>query len=451
MVHDPRVSTLLSRLGGLYRDPSRVDRDASSLLKSSVGVHLTPGIAPLVENNGDSSHCLVLQGTIAIVFRGQTYQLLVDIYLPSGYPIRPPVSYVRLAENMVRKEFLFGETWLQHFKILFFCLKNMSIFFFLYSQYLKENHPHVGSDGMVYMPYTHEWNPRTHSLIEMVVAMSSVFSADPPVFTRAAPAPPPPALAAASDLTPYVNTSSSITSRTRDRSPPPPAYSSYVSSATSATAQMDSDRYMQEQIEAIMAKEAEEANRAAEIARNAAREEEERSEAQKQWQVQKTEQTREQVNQKIHNYLKEYAEETRSSLAADWRDQEQLKMTKVRIDADLKDLVNKKSELEEHVATLDTKTKEIQEWLEASKDAEEKEPNIDDVCEPVNKLHAQMLDLSAENAALTDLMYFLDRGMYTGQIDCSTHLKMIRKHAKRQFLIRAHLIKINAAIQKQKQ
>jgi ESCRT-I complex subunit TSG101 len=90
MVQDPRVTTLLSRLGGLYRDPARVDRDASSLLKSSVGVHLTPGIAPLVENNGDSSHCLVLQGTIAIVFRGQTYQLLVDIYLPPGYPIRPP-------------------------------------------------------------------------------------------------------------------------------------------------------------------------------------------------------------------------------------------------------------------------------------------------------------------------------------------------------------------------
>ena len=40
MVNDPRVTTLLSRLGGLYRDPARVDRDASSLLKSSVGVHL---------------------------------------------------------------------------------------------------------------------------------------------------------------------------------------------------------------------------------------------------------------------------------------------------------------------------------------------------------------------------------------------------------------------------
>ena len=103
MVQDPRVTTLLGRLGGLYRDPARVDRDASSLLKSSVGIHLTPGIAPLVENNGDSSHCLVLQGTIAIVFRGMTYQLLVDIYLPPGYPIRPPVSFVRLAENMVSR------------------------------------------------------------------------------------------------------------------------------------------------------------------------------------------------------------------------------------------------------------------------------------------------------------------------------------------------------------
>ena len=248
MVHDPRVTGLLSRLGGLYRDPARVDRDASSLLKSSVGVHLSPGIAPLVENNGDSSHCLVLQGTIAIVFRGNTYQLLVDIYLPGGYPIRPPVSYVRLAPNM----------------------------------YLKSNHPHVGSDGMVYMPYTHEWNQRTHSLIEMVVAMSSVFSADPPVFTRATPAPPHP--------------------------PPPadepPAYSADIVAAASTSA--DSERYVREQAEAILAREAEEANRAAEAARRAAKEDEEKERkmaSQKAWEEQKRQKVKEQVNQKIHFVL----------------------------------------------------------------------------------------------------------------------------------------------------
>mmetsp|Transcript_54157 Transcript_54157/g.60555 ORF Transcript_54157/g.60555 Transcript_54157/m.60555 type:complete len:416 (-) Transcript_54157:38-1285(-) len=410
MVQDLRVTTLLGRLGGLYRDPARVDRDASSLLKSSVGIHLTPGISPLVENNGDSAHCLVLQGTIAIVFRGMTYQLLVDIYIPPGYPIRPPVSFVRLAENM----------------------------------YLKESHPHVGSDGMVYLPYTHEWNPRTHSIIEMIVAMSSVFSADPPVFTRAAPPPSP--------------------------SPPPPAYSSYVSSSnnnssssTTSTATAtgnggritsnDPDRYMQEQIAAIMAKEAEESNHAAEIVRKANREEEEKKqqiEAQKDWEVKKCEQIRTDVNKKIRSYLQNFSEETSSTLVCDWRDQEQLKQTNKQIDQEIQDLSNKKIQMKQHNETIDIKTEDIKSWLEESKDDTTKESdknnNVDDICQPVNKLNTQMLDLSAESAALTDVMYFLDRGMYGGQIDCTTHLKMIRKLAKRQFLIRAHLIKINRFI-----
>jgi len=403
MVQDPRVTTLLSRLGGLYRDPNRVDRDASSLLKSSVGIHLTPGISPLVENNGNSSHCLVLQGTIAIVFRGNTYQLLVDIYLPSGYPIRPPVSFVRLAKN----------------------------------QYLKENHPHVGSDGMVYLPYTHEWDPRTHSLIEMVVAMSSVFSADPPVFTRAAPVSPPPA-------------------------PPPPAYSSYVSSsnassrisndrnaATSSTTSPDSERHMREALAAMMAREADEANRVAEIARNADREEKEREEkitAQKEWEKRKEEQTRIEVNKNIRSYLHDFSEETKSTLVSDWRDQEHLKQNKKFLDKEMNDLAQKKAELKEHIETLDAKTEEIEKWLKESESAKEEQTSVDDICQPLTKLDAQMLDLSAESAALTDTMYFLDRGMYMGQIDCTTHLKMIRKLAKRQFLIKAHLIKINQVI-----
>ena len=115
MVHDPRVSSTLARLGGVYRDVSRVDRDASSLLRSSVGQALRPIAAEHVADNGESSNVLVLQGTIAIHFRGNTYQLLVDIYLPNGYPTRPPVCFIRLVENM----------------------------------YLKENHRHVGSDDFL--------------------------------------------------------------------------------------------------------------------------------------------------------------------------------------------------------------------------------------------------------------------------------------------------------------
>jgi ESCRT-I complex subunit TSG101 len=412
MVHDPRVTTLLSRLGGLYRDPARVDRDASSLLKSSVGVHLTPGIAPLVENNGDSSNCLVLQGTIAIVFRGMTYQILVDIYLPPGYPIRPPVSYIRLAPNM----------------------------------YLKENHPHVGSDGMVYMPYTHEWNPHTHSLIEMVVAMSSVFSAEPPVFTRSAAAPPPPPPAATATAAAVVS------------NPPPPAYSdaSFVSPTTTSSTNAkdaESERYMREQMELIMAMEEEEA---AEAARKAAKEDEECEKqiaAQQLWEEKKKTQIKDQVNQKIHEHLVSVAAEIKSSVQSDWRDQQLLKKAKETILEELSFLQETKQQLEAHMVTVDTKTGEIQKWLEESKESSSSQTNaetsVDDSCEPISKLHAQMMDLSAENAALTDALYFLDRGMYVGGMDCTTHLKAVRKLAKRQFLVRAHLIKINQVLLKQ--
>jgi ESCRT-I complex subunit TSG101 len=304
-------------------------------------------------------------------------------------------------------------------------------------QYLKENHPHVGSDGMVYLPYTHEWDPRTHSLIEMVVAMSSVFSADPPVFTRAAPVSPPPA-------------------------PPPPAYSSYVSSsnassrtsndrngASSSTTSPDSERHMREQLAAIMAKEADEANRVAEIARNAEREEKERDEkitAQKEWEKRKEEQTRIEVNKNIRSYLQDFSEEIKSTLVSDWRDQEHLKQNKKFLDKEMNDLTQKNVELKEHIETLDAKTEEIENWLKESESAKEEQTSVDDICQPLTKLDAQMLDLSAESAALTDTMYFLDRGMYMGQIDCTAHLKMIRKLAKRQFLIKAHLIKINQVI-----
>jgi len=398
MAQDPRVTTLLSRLGGFYRDPNRIDRDASSLLKSSVGIHLIPGISPLVENNGNSSHCLVLQGTIGIVFRGTTYQLLVDIYLPSGYPIRPPVSFVRLAKN----------------------------------QYLKENHPHVGSDGTVYLPYTHEWNPRTHSLIEMVVAMSSVFSADPPVFTRAAPASPPPPPAYSS----YTNTSNDTGATSSER----------ISADRSSFSSPASERDMREQLAAIMAKEAEEANRVAEVVRKAEREEKEQEEfitEQRKWENRKLDQTRIEANKKIRSYLQSFTEETKKTLFADWRDQEHLKQNKDYLEKETKDLTQRKNEVKNHIETIDAKTEEIENWLKESESAKEEKPNVDDLCQPVTKLDAQMLNLSAESAALTDTMYFLDKGMYSGQIDCSTQLKMIRKLAKKQFLLRAHLIKIN--------
>lgn len=197
-----------------------------------------------------------------------------------------------------------------------------------------------------------------------------------------------------------------------------------------------------------MAREADEANRVAEIARKAEKEEREKITAQKEWEKRKLEQTKKDVHQKIRMYLQDYTEETKSTLYADWRDQEHLKQNRDYLDKEMNQLQQRKRELQNHIETMDAKTKEIENWLEESETLKEEKPSPDDLCQPVTKLDAQMLDLSAESAALTDTMYFLDRGMYMGQIDCTTHLKMIRKLAKRQFLIKAHLIKINQVVAK---
>ena len=203
-----------------------------------------------------------------------------------------------------------------------------------------------------------------------------------------------------------------------------------------------------------MAKEAEDANRASEIARRAEEDERRRGEqiaAQRKWEEKKLEQIKTDVNRKIKSYLISFSEDTKSALSADWRDQEYLKESREYMQKEIKELIERKKTLKEHIDTVDIKTEEIKNWLAESKKVTDEELEVDDICQPVNKLDAQMLDLSAESAALTDAMYFLDRGMYMGQLDCTTHLKMIRKLAKRQFLIRAHLIKINQVIAKRQQ
>jgi ESCRT-I complex subunit TSG101 len=394
MANDPRVTRSLTRLGGLYRDPSRVDRDASTLLKSSVGAHLTPGIAPLVENNGEISHCLVLQGTIAMHFRGNTYQLLIDLYLPPGYPHRPPVSYVRLTENM----------------------------------YLKENHMHVGSDGKVYLPYLHEWNPRTHNLVELVVAMSSVFSTDPPVFTK------PPTVVVVD--------------------PPPPMPSHLLTASVITTQAQASTSLTMSPAEVRLAEEAEEANRVMEAARKAEREEMERHDqmaAQRQWEAQKREQVKEQVLKKVMKHLNDVSMETKVQAQNYQRDQQRLNIAEEKLEKQLQLYQEAKNILQEKLAIVEQKTVEIEDWLDSAKvveqqnngDNDRKQKSVDDLVRPVTKVHQQMLDLSAENASLTDALYFLDRCLYMGNLDCDTHLKHVRGLAKRQFLARAHLMKIN--------
>lgn len=430
MVHDPRVSSCLARLGGVYHDPGRVDRDASALLKSPVGDNLVPIVAEYYESRtkrtstttgrgtggGGPIKVLVLQGTIAIHFRGQTYQILMDQYLPPGYPGRPPVPYVRLAPDM----------------------------------YLKENHQHVGSDGQVYLPYLNQWRANTHNLIELVVAMSSVFSADPPVFTRRAGSRPPPPR-------------------------PDTDFATPMDVVAAAGGAMLSDE------EAIAAVEAQEAMERAE-AEKRQREEEQRRldeerenirvieqqqqrllaeeretlralEKQQQWERERTERVRVQVTAKIRHHLQERARQTHQKIAVDLaREHAQLQLAQEhKIKASISALKEQNATLEHELAIAEEAKVDIELWVDEmtalqqgpQDGSSQPEISIDEKVHPERPLHAQMMELSAENAAITDALYFVDQAMHQGSLPCEVHLRQVRQLAKRQFLVRAHLLKIS--------
>ena len=74
------VSSLIHRLGGVYRDPQRLIRETKSLIRSPLGHHNDSTTTPPV---------LLLMGTLLMTYSGVKYNLPIDLYLPPPYSLRP--------------------------------------------------------------------------------------------------------------------------------------------------------------------------------------------------------------------------------------------------------------------------------------------------------------------------------------------------------------------------
>ena len=411
----PSVSRLLEqRLGGVYRDPARVNRDAATLLQSSIGSHLRP-IATMYadERTGDTNTVLDLQGTVAIHYRGQTYQLLMDIYIIGQYPIQPPVCYVRLVPHM----------------------------------YIKENHRHVQSDtGRVFIPYLSEWNSTTHNLIELIVAISSIFSNDPPVFSRPPPPPPPsqqqpqqpppppPPPPLQATLNPYhPNTSAvPITSGTTYNSAPSSGNSNW--------------RRQQEQLEAALFREAQEANQAVEAVRKSEQEETERQKAMQVYEATQIQHLKNTLNAKIQTFCREQRTNIQQHVMDDYSDSAALN-DGTAIQRQIQEYQTLQNTLQHHLTVVDQATNEIQSWLQQQQPQpplqhSEPKKSIDEIVTTANTIQDRMIEYEAENQTISDTLYFLDKALYEQTISMDVHLKHVRTLAKQQFYARAHFMKL---------
>jgi ESCRT-I complex subunit TSG101 len=210
-----------------------------------------------------------------------------------------------------------------------------------------------------------------------------------------------------------------------------------------------------------VAKEVEEANRAAEAAREAERLEREQAReaerlerekemqqaAQRRFEQEQIKQLQDQVSQKLESELRQVQQATKQLLIKDLQDQRRLEQ-EGGLAKQMEFLTRQETQLKQHHATLDKAITEMKDALERAKEAKksggdsQQSHSVDDLCVPATALDQQMLDLSAQNAALADALYFLDRALQKGSIDLQVHLKHVRQLSKKQFLVRAHLEKI---------
>jgi ESCRT-I complex subunit TSG101 len=242
--------------------------------------------------------------------------------------------------------------------------------------------------------------------------MSSTFGSDPPCYAK-----------------PVVGT----------RPSDPPSYSNSANASASSSS-------IDEQQRLAIEKEIAEANLAAEAARMAAAEEARMEREAQQLKAAHDEQLsnlRVMVGSKAQFRIRQMFDEAKIELRKDLMNQKLLEVGKERIEQLLKEGEERKALLTRENASLDEAIVSLESWIEAVeehiKNEEEAAPTdiaqkVDLLAIPTDTYSAQMLELSAETAAIDDTIYFLDRALVRGNITLDVFLKEVRKLSKRQFM-----------------
>ena len=158
-----------------------------------------------ISNDGQSDLLLSFTGAIPIRFKGNQYNIPIQILLPKRYPKDPPLCYVRPTSNME----------------------------------LRQRHKHVDSSGQCFLPYLHKWNEASSDLVGLLLELQSVFGADPPVYAKSSTAPTTPPTTAS----PTHPTVDKTTSPTNTTIPPPGSPYNVVGMGTTSPLGMSTPSY----------------------------------------------------------------------------------------------------------------------------------------------------------------------------------------------------------------
>lgn len=361
-------------------------RDILNAFQNFTG--LRPKLDTYVFNDGSRKELLCLEGTVPVVYRGNTYNIPLCLWLMDTHPYNPPVVYVKPTATM---RIMPGK--------------------------------HVDANGKVYLPYLHEWKHPQSDLLGLIQVLTIVFGEEPPVYSHSGGGaqpqrsgypsqggmPYPAQVSYPSTTSTYQPPSSSYSSTSYPSYPgyPPqsgypsqqsgyPGYPGYNQQQSQTNVSSASNTLPAEQIRASLLSA---------------------------------------VEDKMKRRLKEIFAQAQAEMDALKKTQEDLGKGKQKLEDMLAKLEREQNEVERNVTILQEKDEELCSVLEKMENSEE--VDIDDAVVPTAPLYRQLLSAFAEEQATEDTIYYLAEGLKRNVIDLDCYLKQVRELSRKQFFLRA--------------
>lgn len=266
---------------------------------------------------------------------------------------------------------------------------------------VKRGHPHVNPSGLVSAPYLHSWVFPSSNLVELARSLSHIFGRDPPLYTRQPPRnpnpnPTPPPSSPSPSPSPSPSSDSAF--------PPPPPYGGgRFPPMRPAPTEDPAEVYRRNAINKIL----------------------------------------EAAHGDIGSIRKARETEMEGMIAA----QGALRRREEEVGAGLRGLLEEKEGLEQQLQLVLMNSDVLEGWVRENEEKIARRGDFDaeDAFEAMDVLSKQLLESTAADLAIEDLIYSLDTAVQEGSIPFDAYLKNIRTLSREQFFHRAMAAKVRGA------
>merc|ERR1719289_303001 len=274
---------------------------------------------------------------------------------------------------------------------------------------------HMNKQGFIFHPYLSKWSMYQSNLIVLSTNLQSVFGKDPPVFAKQKPSRPvamqQPNYGRAEEPPSYPVSGSPQPGAANYAQPAPPSYNE-ISKANQGPPGYDQVAAMK--VPGLAVQHSASATEKDQLTKK--------------------------VKSILHDELTKLHERWVKEVNELQRMQTNLQRSKHEIETEEKAIEQQTNDFKNLKEELETANATIQTWLDANKDS----PPIDllTTVEPQNVWSKQLIQAVAQDSAIDDTLYCLDRALGEDAINFKNYLKQVRKLTREQFFKRALTQKI---------